>query len=226
MDFGFWISDFGFWILDFGFWILDFGSWILDFGFWILDFGFWILDFGSWILDFGFWILDQFSLRSFCGGPKRRRLDFGFWILDFGVWILDFGVWSLDFGFWILDFGFWILEFGFWILEFGFWILDFGLDEALPDIVWILHKIFPCHADSGRRIYRKLWRSPEQKRTLKTHPSGVSVFDIPRQNQDGWFVEKLMRSQELLIALGRRGQALWLGLPLVLRLQVAGILYG
>ena len=124
--------------MDFGFWILDFGFWILDFGFWILDFGFWILDFGFWILDFGFWILDQFSIRSFCGGPKRRRLDFGFWILDFGVWILDFG--------------FWILDFGFWSLDFGFWILDFGLDEALPDIVWILHKIFPCHADSGRRI--------------------------------------------------------------------------
>ena len=117
--------EFGVWILDFGFWILDFGSWILDFGFWILDFGF-------WSLDFGFWILDQFSIRSFCGGPKRRRLDFGFWILEFGFWILDFGVWSLD---------------------FGFWILDFGLDEALLDIVWILHKIFPCHADSGRRIF-------------------------------------------------------------------------
>ena len=100
----------------------------------------WILEFGVWILDLGFWILDQFSLRSFCGGPKRRRLDFGFWILEFGFWILEFGVWSL--------------EFGFWILEFGFWILDFGLDEALPDIVWILHKIFPCHADSGRRIFR------------------------------------------------------------------------
>ena len=72
-------------------------------------------------------------------------MDFGFWILEFGFWILDFGVL-------ILDFGFWSLDFGFWILEFGFWILDFGLDEALPDIVWILHKIFPCHADSGRRI--------------------------------------------------------------------------
>ena len=83
-----------------------------------MDFGFWILDFGFWSLDFGFWILDQFSLRSFCGGPKRCRLDFGVWILDFGVWILDFG---------------------------------FGL--GLPTIVWILHKIFPCHADSGRRIY-------------------------------------------------------------------------
>ena len=96
----------------------------MDFGFWILDFGFWILDLGFWILEFGVWILDQFSIRSFCGGPKRRRLDFGFWSLDFG----------------------------FWSLEFGFWILDFGLDEALLDIVWILHKIFPCHADSGRRI--------------------------------------------------------------------------
>ena len=121
LDFGFWISDFGFWILDFGFRILDFGFWILDFGFWILDFGFWILDFGFWISDFGFWILDQFSLRSFCGGPKRPRLDFGFWISDFGFWILDFGFWILDFGFWILDFGFWILDFGFWILDFGFW---------------------------------------------------------------------------------------------------------
>ena len=85
---------------------------------------------------------------------------------------MEFGVWILDFGFWILDFGSWILEFGFWILDqfsirsfcggpkrrrldFGVWILDFGLDEALLDIVWILHKIFPCHADSGRRIYIK-----------------------------------------------------------------------
>ena len=32
-------------------------------------------------LDFGVWILDRFSLRSFCGGPKRPRLDFGVWIL-------------------------------------------------------------------------------------------------------------------------------------------------
>ena len=103
LDFGFWISDFGFWILDFGFWILDFGFWISDFGFWM------ILDFGFRIFDFGFWILDQFSLRSFCGGPKRPRLDFGFWISDFGFWILDFGFWILDFGFWISGFGFWIL---------------------------------------------------------------------------------------------------------------------
>ena len=116
LEFGFWISDFGFWILDFGFRISDFGFWILDFGFWISDFGFWILDFGFRILDFGFWILDQFSLRFFCGGPKRPRLDFGFWISDFGFWILDFGFWILDFGFWILDFGFWISDFGFWIL--------------------------------------------------------------------------------------------------------------
>ena len=85
-------------------WILDFGFWISDFGFWILDFGFRILDFGFWISDFGFWILDLFSLRSFCGGPKRPRLDFGFWISDFGFWILDFGFWILDFGFWILDY--------------------------------------------------------------------------------------------------------------------------
>ena len=72
----------------FGFRILDFGFRISDFGFWISDFGFWILDFGFRILDFGFWVLDQFSLRSFCGGPKRPRLDFGFRILDFGFWIL------------------------------------------------------------------------------------------------------------------------------------------
>ena len=73
-------------------------SWILDFGSWILDFGIWILC----ILDLGFWILDQFSLRSFCGGPKRPRLDFGFWISDFGFRIVDFGFWILDFGFRIL----------------------------------------------------------------------------------------------------------------------------
>ena len=107
----------------------------LDFGFWILDFGFWILDFGFWISDFGFWIL-----------------DFGFRISDFGFRILDFGFWILDFGFWILDFGFWISDFGFWILDFGFWILDFGLGLGSIDTVWILHKIFASHADSGRRI--------------------------------------------------------------------------
>ena len=39
-----------------------------------------ILDFGVWILDFGFWILNRCSLRSLCGGAKRGRLDFGFWI--------------------------------------------------------------------------------------------------------------------------------------------------
>ena len=126
-----WILDFGFRILDFGFWILDFGFWILDFGFRILDFGFWISDFGFWISDFGFWILDQFSLRPFCGGPKRPRLDFGFWISDFGFWILDF----------------------------GFWILDFGLGLGSIDTVWILHKIFASHADSGRRIFTPTWKN-------------------------------------------------------------------
>ena len=64
-----------------------FGVWILDFGFWIFDFGLWILDLGFWI----FWLLDQFSLHSFCGRPKRLRLDFGVWILDFG-----FGLGSID----------------------------------------------------------------------------------------------------------------------------------
>ena len=105
-----------------------------------MEFGVWSLEFGVWILDFGFWIL-----------------DFGSWILDFGFWILEFGVWSLEFGFWIsLVFVLFVAapNGAVWILEFGFWILDFGLDEALLDIVWILHKIFPCHADSGRRICR------------------------------------------------------------------------
>ena len=88
---------------------------------------------------------------------------FGFWSLDFGVWILDFGFWILDLGFWIWDFGFWIsLVFvlfvaapngAVWSLDLGFWILDFGFGLGLPCIVWILHKIFPCHADSGRRIF-------------------------------------------------------------------------
>ena len=104
----------------------------LDFGFWILDFGFWILDFGLWISDFGFWISLVFVL--FVAAPNGP-------------------VWILDFGFRILDFGFWISDFGIWILDFGFWILDFGL---LPT-VWILHKIFPCHADSGRRNSCSLW---------------------------------------------------------------------
>ena len=129
--------------MDFGFWISDFGFRILDFGFWILDFGFWILDFGFWISDFGFWILDRFSLRSFCGGPKRPRLDFGFRILDFGFWISDF----------------------------GFWILDFGLGLGSVDTVWILHKIFPSHADPGRRIslmvdFVHFFRFPNDPRVL------------------------------------------------------------
>ena len=106
--------------------------WILDFGFWISDFGFWISDFGFWILDFGFWIL-----------------DFGFWISDFGFWI------SLVFVLFVAASNgpVWILDFGFWILDFGFWILDFGLGLGSIDTVWILHKIFASHADSGRRIY-------------------------------------------------------------------------
>ena len=127
------------WILDFGFRILDFGFRILDFGFWISDFGFWILDFGFWILDFGF-----------------RILDFGFRILDFGFWIsLVFVLFvaAPNDPVWILDFGFRILDFGFWILDFGFRILDFGLGLGSIDTVWILHKIFASHADSGRRIF-------------------------------------------------------------------------
>ena len=89
---------------------------------------------------------------------KLQISDFGFRILDFGFRILDFGFWISDFGFWIsLVFilfvaapngPVWILDFGFWILDFGFWILDLGF----IDTVWILHKIFPNHADSGRRI--------------------------------------------------------------------------
>ena len=83
---------------------------------------------------------------------RPQTAPFGFWILDFGFRILDFGFWILDFGFRILDFGFWILDFGFRILDFGFWILDFGLGLGSIDTVWILHKIFASHADSGRRI--------------------------------------------------------------------------
>ena len=118
-------------------WILEFGVWILEFGVWSLDFGFRILDFGFWILDFGFWILDRFSLRSFCGGPKRPRLDFGFWILNFGFWILDF----------------------------GFWILDFGLGLGSVDTVWILHKISTRVTPTrvgGFRIQGQLSSSQEQ----------------------------------------------------------------
>ena len=146
--------DFGFWISDFGFWILDFGFRILDFGFWISDFGFRILDFGFWISDFGFRILDQFSLRSFRGGPKRPRLDFGFRILGFGFWISDFG---------------------FWILDFGFWILDFGLGLGSIDTVWILHKIFASHADSGRRIHY-LYTCIDS--FIRIHPHAIWIRNI------------------------------------------------
>ena len=100
-------------------------------------------------------------------------MDFGFWILDFGFFILDLGFWGLDFGFWIsLVFvlfvaasngAVWILDFGVWVLDLGFWILDFGLDEASADIVWILHKIFPCHADSVRRICLSSWLEEQEE---------------------------------------------------------------
>ena len=82
-------------------------------------------------------------------------MDLGFWSLDFGFWIsLVFVLFvaAPNGAVWILDLGFWSLDFGFWILDLGFWILDFGFGLGLPCIVWILHKIFPCHADSGRRI--------------------------------------------------------------------------
>ena len=127
-------------------------------------------------------------------------MEFGVWSLEFGVWILDFGVWSLEFGFWILD-QFSIrsfcggpkrrrLDFGVWILEFGFWILDFGLDEALPDIVWILHKIFPCHADSGRRIkmdyfgvfYPYFWKHPYHSSIADRVSQGSGVKDPVRSS--------------------------------------------
>ena len=122
--------------------------------------------------------------------PRSRSLDFGFWISDFGFWISDFGLWILDFGFrisdsgfwislvfvlfvaapngpvWISDFGFWISDFGFWISDFGFWILDLGFIDA----VWILHKIFPNHADSGRRIY------------IYIYVVGIHIFQ-PHSNQ-------------------------------------------
>ena len=35
-------------------------------------------------LDFGSGILDCRSIRSFCGSPKRGRLEFGSWISEFG----------------------------------------------------------------------------------------------------------------------------------------------
>ena len=90
--------------------------------------------------------------------PKSKlqtgRLDFGVWSLDR---ILDLEFWSLDFGFWIglafvlfvaapkqrrLDFGVWILDFG-----FGLGLTRHRLDPA--------YRIFPCHADSGQRIWKK-----------------------------------------------------------------------
>ena len=71
---------------------------------------------------------------------------------------MDPGFWILDFVFWISDFGFWIgLVFvlfvvapngAVWISDVGFWSLDLGYLTPFR----ILHKIFPCHADSGRRI--------------------------------------------------------------------------
>ena len=99
-------------------------------------------------------LLHGHRLRSRPDQIQNPNLDLGFWSLDFGFWI------SLVFVLFVAapNGAVWILEFGFWSLDFGFWILDFGLDEASTDIVWILHKIFPCHADSGRRI----WYSNEQ----------------------------------------------------------------
>ena len=99
------------------------------------------------------------SVASLCASSPRSRPDqiqnpkskLQTGRLDFGFWILAFGFWSLDFGFWInLVF---VLYFPapngpVRISDFGFRILDFGL---LGD-VWVLHKIFVRHADSGRRI--------------------------------------------------------------------------
>ena len=107
-------------------------------------------------------LLHGHRLRPQPGRPESKiqtgRLDFGSWILDLGCWIWDP---ISDFGFWIgLVFvlfvvapngAVWISDVGFWSLGFGVLILEFGF--GLPDYVWILHKIFPCHADSGRRIF-------------------------------------------------------------------------
>ena len=141
-------------------------------------------------------LLHSHPLRSRPDQIQTPNGPFGFWSLEFGFWILEFGVWSLDFGFWILDLGFWILEFGFWILDqfslrsfcggpkrrrldFGFWILDFGLDEASTDIVWILHKIFPCHADSGRRIrYLSFVRDQGRSKLLRILAWDVAAVPI------------------------------------------------
>ena len=79
------------------------------------------------------------------------------------VWSLDFGVWSLDFGFWI--------SLAFVIFAAApngaFWILEFGLGLGSIDTAWILHKIFPCHADSGRRILKAItkWWPPKRWRS-------------------------------------------------------------
>ena len=72
--------------------------------------------------------------------PKSKR---AVWILEFGFWILD-----LDFGFWIS------LVFVLFVAapNGAVWILDFGFGLGLLDTVWSLRKIFPCPADSGRRI--------------------------------------------------------------------------
>ena len=148
-----------------------------------------------WILDLGFWIL-----------------ALGFWVLDFGFWSLDFAFWILDLGFWIVDLGFWILDqfslrsccgspkrprldFGSWILDLGFGILDFGLGLGLPNIVWILHKIFPCHADSGRRILRGvLFKSfGSVLKVCETRclpvPSSKSISITPPRSQSLFFVK-------------------------------------
>ena len=66
---------------------------------------------------------------------------------------------------------------------FGFWILDFGLDEALLDIVWILHKIFPCHADSGRRIFN---HATERGLSYKGPAVICGDLNVPLESLEAW----------------------------------------
>ena len=58
--------------------------------------------------------------------------------------------------------------------------------------------------------------SPEQRTNVKKNHPGYLFLRF-------WGKIKTEKPEELLIALGRRGQAVCLGLPLVLRLQVPGI---
>ena len=68
--------------------------------------------------------------------------------------------------------------------KLGFWISDFGLGLGTIDTVWILHKIFASHADSGRRICTSyMHQTPPNLFVWRVPDCPFVVFPSPRQRE-------------------------------------------